>query len=88
MYSDAIVSGANAAALALLAAWAVPDLEAARAGSDYEGDLLGVAAIAALLLALPFAAAAGELAGGDHRRGVRPAGAGWALEPRAPSREL
>ncbi len=55
VYSDAIVSGANGAALGLLAAWAVPDLEAARAGIDYEGDLLGVAAIAAVLLALPFA---------------------------------
>jgi membrane associated rhomboid family serine protease len=55
VYSDAIVSGANGAALGLLAAWAVPDLEAARAGMDYEGDLLGVAAIAAVLLALPFA---------------------------------
>jgi membrane associated rhomboid family serine protease len=54
-YSLAVVSGANGAALALLAAWAVPDLEAARAGMDYEGDLLGVAAIAAVLLALPFA---------------------------------
>jgi len=55
VYTDAIVSGANGAALGLLAAWAVPDLEAARAGIDYEGDLLGVAAIAAVLLALPFA---------------------------------
>jgi membrane associated rhomboid family serine protease len=55
VYSEAVVSGANGAALALLAAWAVPDLEAARAGMDYEGDLLGVAAIAAVLLALPFA---------------------------------
>jgi membrane associated rhomboid family serine protease len=54
-YSLAVVSGANGAALALLAAWAVPDLEAARAGMEYEGDLLGVAAIAAVLLALPFA---------------------------------
>jgi membrane associated rhomboid family serine protease len=55
VYSEAVVSGANGAALGLLAAWAVPDLEAARAGIDYDGDLLGVAAIAAVLLALPFA---------------------------------
>ena len=48
-------SGGNAAALALLAAWAAPDLVAARAGAYYEGDLLGAAALAALLLALPFA---------------------------------
>jgi membrane associated rhomboid family serine protease len=55
IYSDPIVSGANGAALALLAAWAVPDLESARAGDYYEGDLLGAGAIAALLLAIPFA---------------------------------
>ncbi len=55
VYPFPVVSGGNAAALALLAAWAVPDLEAARAGEHYEGDLLGVAAIAALLLAIPFA---------------------------------
>jgi membrane associated rhomboid family serine protease len=55
VYSDPIVSGANGAALALLAGWAVPDLEAARADGYYEGDLLGTAAIAALLLAVPFA---------------------------------
>jgi membrane associated rhomboid family serine protease len=55
VYSDPIVSGGNGAALALLAAWAVPDLEAARAGDYYEGDLLGAGALAALLLAIPFA---------------------------------
>ena len=49
------VSGGNAAALALLAAWAAPDLEAARAGAYREGDLLGAGALAALLLAMPFA---------------------------------
>jgi len=54
-YPLAIDSGANAGALALLAAWAAPDIRAARAGDYYEGDLLGTAAIAALLLALPFA---------------------------------
>ncbi len=55
VYAFPVVSGANAAALALLAAWAVPDLEAMRAGDYYEGDLLGAGAIAALLLAIPFA---------------------------------
>jgi membrane associated rhomboid family serine protease len=54
-YPLAIVSGGNAAALALLFAWAIPDLVAAREGEHYEGDLLGAAAIAALLLAIPFA---------------------------------
>ncbi|MGP0103697.1 MAG: rhomboid family intramembrane serine protease [Solirubrobacteraceae bacterium] len=55
VYPFPVVSGGNAAALALLAAWAVPDLEAARTGNYREGDLLGAAALAALLLALPFA---------------------------------
>jgi membrane associated rhomboid family serine protease len=55
VYTFPIVSGGNAGALALLAAWAAPDLVAARRRSYYEGDLLGAAAIAALLLAIPFA---------------------------------
>jgi membrane associated rhomboid family serine protease len=55
VYADPVVSGGNGAALALLAAWAVPDLGAARAGFYYEGDLLGVGAIAAVLLAVPYA---------------------------------
>jgi membrane associated rhomboid family serine protease len=55
VYAEPIVSGGNAAALGLLAAWAVPDLRDVRAGNYYEGDLLGVAAIAALLLAMPYA---------------------------------
>jgi hypothetical protein len=55
VYAEPIVSGGNAAALALIAAWAVPDLRAARSGEWYEGDLLGAAAFSALLLALPFA---------------------------------
>jgi len=54
VYSDALITGANAAALALLAAWVAPDLEAARAGGEHEGDLVGAAVLAALLLALPF----------------------------------
>jgi membrane associated rhomboid family serine protease len=55
VYSEALVSGGNGAALGLLAAWAVPDLMDARAGNYYEGDLLGAAAIALLLLAMPYA---------------------------------
>lgn len=55
VYAFPVLSGANAGALALLAAWSVPDLRAARARDYYEGDLLGTAAIAAVLLAMPFA---------------------------------
>jgi membrane associated rhomboid family serine protease len=55
VYTFPVVGGGNAGALALLAVWAAPDLRAARTGVYYEGDLLGAGAIAALLLALPFA---------------------------------
>jgi membrane associated rhomboid family serine protease len=55
VYPVAIVTGANAAALALLGAWAAPNLLAARVDEYYEADLMGAAAFAAVLLALPFA---------------------------------
>ncbi|HEV3094471.1 MAG TPA: rhomboid family intramembrane serine protease [Solirubrobacteraceae bacterium] len=55
VYPVAVVTGANAGALALLAAWAGPNLLAARAGEYYEADLLGAGAFALVLLALPFA---------------------------------
>jgi hypothetical protein len=55
VYRFPYMAGGNAAALALLGAWAAPDLRAARAGEDYEGDLLAAGVTAALLLALPFA---------------------------------
>jgi membrane associated rhomboid family serine protease len=54
VYALPIVAGANAGALALVAAWAAPDLRALRAGEHYEGDLLGAGAFAVLLLAIPF----------------------------------
>jgi membrane associated rhomboid family serine protease len=44
--------GGNGLALALLCAWAVPDLLRARRGEPYEGDLIGTAVMAALLLAM------------------------------------
>lgn len=55
VYPLPILSGASVPALGLLAAWAVPDLLDARAGRYYDGDLLGAAAIAVVLLAIPFA---------------------------------
>ncbi len=55
LYAEPLVSGGNGAALGLIAAWAVPDLESARSDYYYEGDLLGAAAIAAVLLAMPLA---------------------------------
>jgi hypothetical protein len=61
VYPLPIVSGGNAPALALLAAWAAPDVRAARSRGYYEGDLIGTGAIAALLLAMPFARGFSEL---------------------------
>jgi hypothetical protein len=55
IYPEPLLSGANAGALALLAAWAAPDLDALRQRQFYDGDLLGTAAIAAVLLAMPLA---------------------------------
>lgn len=55
LYAEPIVSGANAGALALIAAWSIPDLQAASRGRYYDGDLLGTGAIAALLLLAPYA---------------------------------
>ncbi|HVL96258.1 MAG TPA: rhomboid family intramembrane serine protease [Solirubrobacteraceae bacterium] len=68
---DGFATGGNAIALALLAAWVVRDLRAARRGEEIDGDLLGVAAIAVVLVlvpagvaeAHPLAGAGGGLAG-------------------------
>jgi membrane associated rhomboid family serine protease len=55
-YPVPFAMGANGAAIAMLIAWALPDLLALRAGEEVEGDLLGVAAIAVVLLLLPLVA--------------------------------
>ena len=47
--------GGNGAALALLAAWAMRDVLARRAGREDDADLLGTLAIAVLLVLLPLA---------------------------------
>ncbi len=49
--SSAAVLGANGGALALLVAWAIPDLLELRAGQEIEGDLIG-AGVAAVVVAL------------------------------------
>jgi membrane associated rhomboid family serine protease len=48
--------GANGAALALLAAWSVRDLLGRRRGIEDDSDMLGVLAIAVVLVLLPLAA--------------------------------
>jgi membrane associated rhomboid family serine protease len=50
-----IALGGNGAALALLVAWAIPDLRELRRSHDVDGDLLGAAAFAVVLLLLPVA---------------------------------
>jgi membrane associated rhomboid family serine protease len=50
-----LTAGGNGAALALLTAWAVPDLRARRRGEETESDMLGVAVMAAVLALLPIA---------------------------------
>lgn len=47
--------GGNGAALALLVAWAIPDLRDVRRGREVEGDLLGAAVFGIVLLLLPVA---------------------------------
>jgi membrane associated rhomboid family serine protease len=48
--------GANSSALALLAAWTMRDVLARRRGEEDDADLLGVLAIAVVLVLLPLAA--------------------------------
>jgi membrane associated rhomboid family serine protease len=50
-----IVEGANGAALAMLVAWAIPDLLALQAGEEIEGDLLGTLVIAIVVALMPLA---------------------------------
>jgi membrane associated rhomboid family serine protease len=59
--NDTLVLGANGAALGLLAAWSMRDVLGRRRGHEDDSDLLGVLAIAALLVLLPLAS---EEAGG------------------------
>ncbi|MDQ6835182.1 MAG: rhomboid family intramembrane serine protease [Actinomycetota bacterium] len=56
LYPAPFALGALGAAVALLVAWALPDLLALRRGQDVEGDLLGVGAIAVVVLMMPLAA--------------------------------
>ena len=83
MESSPLVLGGNGAALALLCAWAVPDVIRRARGEDYDGDLLGTAVIAAVLLLMPaatveadpvagFAGAAVGLLAGQLLARVRP----------------
>jgi len=55
-YPHPVAMGAEGAAIAMLVAWAIPDLLALRAGEEVEGDLIGTAVIAAVVALMPLAA--------------------------------
>ncbi len=55
LYPVPIAVGGSGAALALLCAWAVPDLLALRAGEEIEGDLLGTLVIGVVVALMPLA---------------------------------
>ena len=52
-----IALGANGAALALIVAWAMPDLLELRAGGEIEGDLIGTAVFGVVVALMPLAVA-------------------------------
>src|ERR671930_1418553 len=59
-----ITAGANGAALALLAAWAMRDVLGRRRGIEDDSDLLGALAITAVLILLPLASVEASAAAG------------------------
>ena len=71
---EPIVGGGNAGALALLAAWAVPDLRAAARGRLLRGRPARRRRPSRRPAGDPVRGPGGELAGGDHRRCDRPSG--------------
>lgn len=54
--STAVIMGGNGAALALLCAWAVPDLLRLARKHDFDGDLIGTGVLAAVMALMPLAA--------------------------------
>jgi membrane associated rhomboid family serine protease len=56
VWKTSVFLGGNGAALALLTAWAIPDLRARIHHHDYDGDLLGTAVFAAVIALMPLAA--------------------------------
>jgi membrane associated rhomboid family serine protease len=54
-FSNQVILGGNGAALALLTAWAIPDLLELRSHHEIEADLLGAAVVAGVLALMPLA---------------------------------
>ena len=52
---NAVLLGAQGGALALVCAWATPDLLTLRSGGDVDGDLIGAAVIAGAVALMPLA---------------------------------
>ena len=76
--SSNVFMGGNGAALALLCAWAVPDLVLLLRKRDYDGDLLGTAVLAGVIALMPLAtvSASWVAAGGGIAVGLS---FGWLL---------
>jgi membrane associated rhomboid family serine protease len=55
LYSSPVIVGAGGAALAMVVAWAIPDLLSLSEGEEIEGDLLGAAVIAVVVALIPLA---------------------------------
>jgi membrane associated rhomboid family serine protease len=53
LLSHPFVMGANGAALAILIAWAIPDLLSLRHREDIDGDLIGTAAVGVVVALMP-----------------------------------
>jgi len=54
--SGDVFMGGNGAALALLCAWAVPDLSRLLRKHDFDGDLIGTGVLATVIALMPLAA--------------------------------
>jgi membrane associated rhomboid family serine protease len=54
-YQFPVALGGNGAALALLIAWAIPDLLELRSGGEIEGDLIGTAVFGVVVALMPLA---------------------------------
>ena len=56
LYAEPVVLGAPGAALAMIVAWAVPDLISLSEKREIDGDLIGTAAVAVAVTLMPLAA--------------------------------
>ena len=69
--SSPFAYGGNGLALALLVAWALPDLARARRGEEHDGDLLGTLVLAVLVVAMSAATREASIVAAADGRGGR-----------------